>query len=257
MPVPVEDFQAIVGKGIKGKIGDSYYFVGNTALYEDQDGRLNETIKEKYHATERAGASPVLVWGDEGVLGILAFSDKVRDESRAVVSDLKDMGIESVMITGDSMEGAKRISETVGIERYFYRVLPDKKAEVVEDFKKKGVTIMVGDGINDAPSLASADVGVAMGKGTDIAIESADVVLMKGQLSKLTGLIKLSRQTLRVIKQNLFWAFIYNIIGIPIAFGALYPLFHIRFEPIYGAIAMVVSSISVVSNSLRLKLFKE
>jgi P-type E1-E2 ATPase len=161
------------------------------------------------------------------------------------------------MITGDSMEGAKRISETVGIERYFSRVLPDKKAEVVEDFKKKGITIMVGDGINDAPSLASADVGVAMGKGTDIAIESADVVLMKGHLSRLTGLIKLSRKTLRVIKQNLFWAFIYNIIGIPIAFGALYPLFHIRFEPIYGAIAMVVSSISVVSNSLRLKLFKE
>ena len=257
MPVPVEDFQAVVGKGIKGKIGDSYYFVGNTALYEDQDGRLNETIQERYHATERAGASPVLVWGDEGVMGILAFSDKVRDESRAVVSGLKDMGIESVMITGDSMEGAKRISETVGIERYSYRVLPDKKAEVVEDFKKKGVTIMVGDGINDAPSLASADIGVAMGKGTDIAIESADVVLMKGQLSKLTGLVKLSRQTLRVIKQNLFWAFIYNIIGIPIAFGALYPLFHIRFEPIYGAIAMVVSSISVVSNSLRLKLFKE
>ena len=257
IPAPVEDFQAIAGKGIKGKIGDSYFFVGNTALYEDQGNPLNESVKEKYHAKERAGTSPVLVWGNEGILGILAFSDSVRDESRAVVSDLKNIGIESVMITGDSMEGAKRISEKVGIEQYFYRVLPDKKAEVVEDFKKKGVTIMVGDGINDAPSLASADVGVAMGKGTDIAIESADVVLMKGQLSRLTGLIKLSRKTLRVIKQNLFWAFIYNIIGIPIAFGALYPLFHIRFEPIYGAIAMVVSSISVVSNSLRLKLFKE
>jgi Cu+-exporting ATPase len=257
MPVPVEDFQAIVGKGIKGKIGDSYFFVGNTALYEDQGSPLNESIKEEYHAKERAGTSPVLVWGDEGIMGILAFSDKVRNESQEVVSSLMEMGIESVMITGDSMEGAKRISEAVGIKRYFYRVLPDKKAEVVEDFKKKGITIMVGDGINDAPSLASADVGVAMGKGTDIAIESADVVLMKGHLSRLTGLIKLSRKTLRVIKQNLFWAFIYNIIGIPIAFGALYPLFHIRFEPIYGAIAMVVSSISVVSNSLRLKLLKE
>ena len=174
-----------------------------------------------------------------------------------VVSDLRDMGIESTMITGDSMEGAKSISENVGIEHYLYRVLPDRKAAIVENLKKKGVTIMVGDGINDAPALASADVGVAMGKGTDIAIESSDVVLMKGQLSKLTGLIKLSRKTLRVIKQNLFWAFIYNVLGIPIAFGALYPLFHIRFEPIYGAIAMVVSSISVVSNSLRLKLFKE
>jgi P-type E1-E2 ATPase len=155
------------------------------------------------------------------------------------------------------MEGAKAISEKVGIERYFYRVLPDKKAEVVEDFKKNGIAIMVGDGINDAPSLVAADVGVAMGKGTDIAIESADVVLMKGQLSRLVSLIRLSKKTLRVIKENLFWAFIYNILGIPIAFGALYPFFHIRFEPIYGAIAMVVSSISVVSNSLRLKLFKD
>jgi len=254
---PVEDFQAIVGKGIKGKIDGSYYFVGNTALYEDQGKTLDEKTREAYRARERAGASPVLVWGDKGIFGILAFSDKVRDESRSVVRDLMDMGIESAMITGDSMDGAKTISEKVGITRYFYRVLPDKKAEVAEEFKKKGVTIMVGDGINDAPSLASADVGVAMGKGADIAIESADVVLMKGQLSKLTTFIKLSRKTLRVIRQNLFWAFIYNVLGIPIAFGAFYPLFHVRFEPIYGAIAMVVSSISVVSNSLRLKLFRE
>jgi len=258
MPVPVEGFEAIIGKGVKGKIGDTYYFIGNTALYEDQGSLLDETIREKYKARAMAGTSPVLVWGDEeGMLGILTFSDKVRDESQQVVSKLKDMGIESVMITGDSMEGAKAISEKVGIERYFYRVLPDKKAEVVEDFKKNGIAIMVGDGINDAPSLVAADVGVAMGKGTDIAIESADVVLMKGQLSRLVSLIRLSKKTLRVIKENLFWAFIYNILGIPIAFGALYPFFHIRFEPIYGAIAMVVSSISVVSNSLRLKLFKD
>ncbi len=256
MPVPVEDFRAIVGKGIRGRIGDAYYFIGNTGLYEDQGKKLDETISEKYKARARVGTSPVLVWGDEGILGILAFSDKVRDESQRVVSTLKDMGIESVMITGDSMEGAKAISEKVGIGRYFYRVLPDKKAEVVEDFKKSGVTVMVGDGINDAPSLAAADVGVAMGKGTDIAIESADIVLMKGQLSKLLSLIRLSKKTFLVIKQNLFWAFIYNILGIPIAFGVLYPVFHIRFEPIFGAIAMAVSSISVVSNSLRLKLFK-
>jgi P-type E1-E2 ATPase len=190
-------------------------------------------------------------------MGILAFSDTVRAESKGVIDELKKMGIEAVMITGDSMEGAKTISGKVGIEKYHYRILPDQKADIVEDFKRRGITLMVGDGINDAPSLATADVGVAMGKGTDIAIESADVVLMKGQLSKLISLIKLSRKTLWVIKENLFWAFIYNILGIPVAFGVLYPFFGIRLEPMYGALAMMISSVSVVTNSLRLKLFKE
>jgi len=174
-----------------------------------------------------------------------------------VIRELREMDIEPVMITGDSQNGAKTISSRIGIDRYFYRVLPDRKAAIVEDFRKNGVTIMVGDGINDAPSLAAADIGVAMGKGTDIAIESADVVLMKGHLSRLVSLIKLSRKTLRIIRQNLFWAFIYNILGIPIAFGALYPFFGIRLEPVFGAAAMVVSSISVVSNSLRLRLFED
>ena len=256
VPLPVEGFQAIIGKGIKGRIGDESYFIGNTALCEEQGLTLDDSVKKRYRDKETAGTSPVLVWGGKGIMGILAFSDKVRSESQMVVSDLRRMGIEPVMITGDSMEGAKAISDKVGIEWYFFRVLPDRKAQIVEDFKKKGITIMVGDGINDAPSLVAADVGVAMGKGTDIAIESADVVLMKGQLTRLVSFIKLSKRTLRVIKQNLFWAFIYNVLGIPVAFGALYPFFHIRFEPIFGAVAMVVSSISVVSNSLRLKRFR-
>lgn len=255
--VKVDDFEAIVGKGIRGKIDGSEYFVGNVALYEDAGRPLDQSIRASYHEREKQGTSPVLVWSGKDLMGILTFSDKVRDEAGGVVKDLKDMGIVPAMITGDSMEGAKTISEKVGIDTYFYRILPDKKAEIVEDFKKKGVTLMVGDGINDAPSLATAHVGIAMGKGTDIAIESADIVLMKGQLSRLVTLIKLSKKTLWVIKENLFWAFIYNIIGIPIAFGALYPFFGIRLEPMFGAMAMVVSSISVVSNSLRLKLFKE
>lgn len=132
------------------------------------------------------------------------------------------------------METAKAISDNVNIDRYYYRVLPDQKANIVEDYKKKGITLMVGDGINDAPSLVTAHVGIAMGKGTDIAIESADVVLMKGQLSKLLTFLKLSRKTLKIIKQNLFWAFIYNIIGIPVAAGVLYPHFGIRLEPMFG-----------------------
>jgi Cu+-exporting ATPase len=254
----VDDFQAIVGKGIKGAIEGITYYVGNITLYEDTSSApLDEKVRELYHREELSGCSPVLVWRDKNILGLLCFSDRVREESKSVVKDLTTMDIHVAMITGDSENGARTISDKVGIDQFFYRVLPDKKAQFVEDFKKKGVTIMVGDGINDAPSLAAADIGVAMGKGTDIAIESADVVLMKGQLSRLVSLIRLSKKTLWVIKENLFWAFIYNVLGIPIAFGALYPFFGIRLDPMFGALAMMLSSISVVSNSLRLKLFKE
>jgi heavy metal translocating P-type ATPase len=256
-PVKVDGFQAIPGKGIKGEIGGTIHYVGNLGLYEDSGRTPEPSLKKMYHEKEGSGTSPVLVWNDAAVVGLLTFSDKVRDESKGAVSDLKKMGIESIMITGDSEEGAKAISSKVGVSQYFFRILPEQKARIVEDFKRKGTTLMVGDGINDAPSLATAHVGIAMGKGTDIAIESADVVLMKGQLSRLVSLIKLSKKTLWIIRENLFWAFIYNILGIPIAFGALYPLFGIRLEPIYGAIAMMVSSVSVVSNSLRLKLFKD
>jgi len=252
----VEEFYAIPGKGIKGTINGREYWVGNMTLYKERDIPLEPSVTRLYHELEQRGTSPVLVWNSMEVIGILAFSDRVREESREVVAELNAMGIETVMITGDSKEGARIISEKVGIKNYLYRVLPDQKAEVVKEYTRKGTTIMVGDGINDAPALALADIGVAMGKGTDIAIESADVVLMKGHLKKLITLIKLSQKTLWIIKENLFWAFFYNILGIPIAFGALYPIFGIRFEPIYGAIAMVVSSVSVVSNSLRIKLFK-
>ncbi len=256
-PRKVEGFESVTGKGIKGVIDGRRYFVGNRAFYEETMGApLGRDVAEQYEKMERNG-SPVLLWNDEGPMGLLSFSDKVRDEAKDVVAELARLGVESVMITGDSMNGARSISEKVGIRQYHARVLPDQKARIVAEYKKKGVTVMVGDGINDAPSLAASDVGVAMGKGTDIAIESADVVLMKGRLSRLPGLIKLSRRTMRVIRQNLFWAFFYNILGIPIAFGALYPLFGIRMEPMYGALAMMVSSVSVVSNSLRLRMFHE
>jgi Cu+-exporting ATPase len=256
-PVKVDNFQAVVGKGIKGQIGGKDCFVGNMALYGDSGGTIEDRMKQLYQEKELSGMSPVLVWRGSDLLGFLTFSDRLREESKSVVAELNGMGIETAMITGDSQAGARTISEKVGINNFFYRVLPDKKTELVEEFKKKGVTIMVGDGINDAPSLAASDIGVAMGKGTDIAIESADVVLMKGRLSRLISLIKLSKKTLWVIKENLFWAFIYNILGIPIAFGVLYPFFGIRLEPMFGALAMMVSSVSVVGNSLRLKMFKE
>lgn len=256
-PAEVRDFEAIVGRGITGSVDRVSYRMGNRTFYEEGGGKLDDATARIYEEKEQSAASPVLLWSDSGLMAILTFSDRVREESAGVIKELREMDIEPIMITGDSQNGAKTISSRIGIDRYFYRVLPDRKAAIVEDFRKNGVTIMVGDGINDAPSLAAADIGVAMGKGTDIAIESADVVLMKGHLSRLVSLIKLSRKTLRIIRQNLFWAFIYNILGIPIAFGALYPFFGIRLEPVFGAAAMVVSSISVVSNSLRLRLFKD
>ncbi|MHB8110979.1 MAG: heavy metal translocating P-type ATPase [Syntrophorhabdaceae bacterium] len=256
-PVDVADFEAITGKGIRGTMEKISYRMGNRAFYEDEGRALDERTLSLYEEKENSAASPVLLWDDSHLIAILTFSDTVREESAPVIAMLKKMNIEPVMITGDSQNGARTISGRVGIEKYFHRVLPDEKAAIVQDFRKSGITIMVGDGINDAPSLAAADIGVAMGKGTDIAIESADVVLMKGQLSRLVSLIRLSKSTIRVIRQNLFWAFIYNILGIPVAFGILYPFFGIRLEPIFGAAAMVVSSISVVSNSLRLRLFKD
>jgi len=252
----VDGFEAVVGKGIMGAMEGKRYYVGNMSLFLDTGRSIDESVKDLYQTKEREAASPVLVFSDTEIIGILTFSDRVRDESRQVVSELNAMRIGTVMITGDSEAGATAMAGKTGITDFLYRVLPDKKAEVVDQYKKKGITMMVGDGINDAPSLATADIGVAMGKGTDIAIESADVVLMKGQLSRLVSLIRLSKKTLWIIKENLFWAFIYNVLGIPIAFGLLYPFFGIRLEPIYGALAMMVSSVSVVSNSLRLKLFK-
>ena len=252
----VDGFEAVVGKGIMGNIEGKRYYVGNLSLLADAGRSIDEQLKDLYRSKEREAASPVLVFSDTEVIGILTFSDRVRDESMHVISELAALNIGSVMITGDSEAGAEAIARKTGITDFQYRVLPDKKAEVVEQYKKKGITMMVGDGINDAPSLATADIGVAMGKGTDIAIESADVVLMKGQLSRLVSLIRLSKKTLWIIRENLFWAFIYNVLGIPIAFGLLYPFFGIRLEPIYGALAMMVSSVSVVTNSLRLKLFK-
>ncbi|HOJ42760.1 MAG TPA: heavy metal translocating P-type ATPase [Syntrophorhabdaceae bacterium] len=253
----VTEFQAMPGKGIKGVIEDKTYYLGNTSFYEEINGKLEESVKEQYIELSQKGGSSVLLWFDNKIIGILSFKDKIRDESSNVVEALKASGIEPVMITGDNMEAAKAISDKVGIKNYYYRVLPDEKARIVEDYKNKGITIMVGDGINDAPSLVTAHVGIAMGKGTDIAIESADVVLMRGHLSKLLTFLKLSRKTLMIIKQNLFWAFIYNIIGIPVAAGILYPHFGIRLEPMFGAMAMTISSVSVVTNSLRLKMFKE
>jgi Cu+-exporting ATPase len=185
---------------------------------------------------------------------IFAISDKIKDDSAQAVSKLKQMGIEVIMLTGDNKNTAEAISKQAGIDRFFAGVLPDQKAGILKQIKAEGkITAMVGDGINDAPALATADVGVAIGTGTDIAIEASDITLIKGSLMSLVDAIMLSRLTISTIRQNLFWAFIYNIIGIPVAAGLLYMFGGPLLNPMIASAAMSLSSVSVVTNSLRLR----
>ena len=191
------------------------------------------------------------------LLGIIAVADVIKTDSPEAVRQLKNMGIHVVMLTGDNEKTARTIGTQAGVDEVIAGVLPDEKAEAVGRFKSRGKVIMVGDGINDAPALTSADIGLAIGAGTDIAIDAADVVLMKSRLSDVVTAIRLSRATLRNIHENLFWAFIYNIIGIPLAAGVWIQLFGWTLNPMFGAAAMSLSSFCVVTNALRLNLFKD
>ena len=195
----------------------------------------------------------MLFGNDDGLLGIIAVSDIIKEDSIAAVKELKDMGIKVVMITGDNKLTADAIGKKAGVDEIIAGVLPDKKAEVVAEYIHRGKrVVMVGDGINDAPALTAADVGIAIGSGTDIAIDSADVVLMKNSLMDVPAAVKLSKATVKNIRENLFWAFIYNVIGIPLAAGAWYKLFGWLLNPMFGAAAMSMSSVCVVMNALRL-----
>ncbi|MBQ1615743.1 MAG: metal-transporting ATPase, partial [Ruminococcus sp.] len=189
------------------------------------------------------------------LLGIIAAADTVKDDSKNAVRELSELGIRVVMITGDNEKTAQAIGNSVGVDRVYAGVLPSGKSEIVTKLKTYGKTAMAGDGINDAPALTSADTGIAIGSGSDIAIDSADVVLVGSRLSELTAAVRLSRQTLRNIHQNLFWAFIYNVIGIPLAAGLWIPILGISLNPMFGAAAMSLSSFCVVTNALRLNLF--
>lgn len=184
------------------------------------------------------------------------MADTIKEDSPQAIKELKNMGIHVVMLTGDNERTARAIGRQAGVDEVIAGVLPEGKESVIRTLKKKGKTCMVGDGINDAPALTRADMGIAIGAGTDIAIDAADVVLMKSRLLDVPAAIRLSRATLKNIHENLFWAFFYNVIGIPLAAGALYPLFHLKLNPMFGAAAMSLSSFCVVSNALRLNLFR-
>lgn len=248
---PVEKFKAISGKGVEAYVEGSRICGGNLGFIESE-GDVPAKDRAAAEALASQGKTPMFFARDGKLLGIIAVADEIKEDSPAAISELQNMGINVVMLTGDNERTARAIGDKAGIDDVVAGVLPDGKAKVIEELKSQGRVIMVGDGINDAPALAVADVGIAIGAGTDVAIDAADVVLMKSRLSDLPAAIKLSRASLRNIHQNLFWAFFYNAIGIPLAAGVWIPLFSWQLDPMFGALAMSLSSFCVVSNALRL-----
>lgn len=251
----VSDFLAVPGKGVQGTIEDQVYLAGNLAFMRENEIDLGEFEHSADRLAEQ-GKTPMYFANTKEVLGIIAVADVVKPTSKQAIHDLAKLGIDVVMLTGDNKRTAEAIRRELDIKTVIAEVLPDDKEREVRTLQERGkIVAMVGDGVNDAPALARADVGVAIGAGTDVAIESADIVLMKNDLRDVATAIKLSKATLRNIKQNLFWAFFYNALGIPLAAGLLFPFFGWKLNPMYAAAAMSLSSIFVVSNALRLRRF--
>jgi len=250
---PAEQFLALSGMGARGVVDGQLSLIGNRLLMNDQ-GVSIDLPDDTTAILENSGKTVVYVASEQKIIGLIALADVPKASARQAVESLKRRGLKVAMVTGDNQGTAKSIADQLGIERVMAEVLPGSKAEEIRKLQAEGeVAAMVGDGINDAPALAAADVGIAIGAGTDVAIEAADITLIRDDLTAVPEAIALSFATMRVIKQNLFWAFIYNIIGIPIAAGALYPFFGILLNPEFAAAAMAASSVSVVSNSLRLR----
>lgn len=253
----VTDFNALFGKGIEGTVSGTHYYAGNEKMMEEKGISLSTEQKNQIQALAKQGRTPLLFADKKQFLGIVAVADVVKPTSKEAVQKFRDYGIHVIMLTGDNEVTAQAIKEQVGIDEVVAGVLPTQKEEKISALKQAGHKVaMIGDGVNDAPALASADVGIAIGAGTDVAIESADIVLMKNDLLDAVGAVKLSKAVIRNIKENLFWAFFYNSIGIPLAAGVLYPLFQIKLNPMFGAAAMSLSSVCVVSNALRLRWVK-
>ncbi len=250
-------FEAVTGKGIKAKIGKNVIAVGNRKMMSDQAIEIHSAEEEKIKILEHQGKTVVLVSGAGELFGIIAIADTLKENSKGAVERLKKMGLEVVMLTGDNERTAKAIAAQAGIERVLAEVLPKDKADNIKKLQAEGKSVaMVGDGINDAPALAQANIGIALGSGTDVAMETGDIVLIKDNLQDVVTAIDLSKYTMKKIKQNLFWAFFYNVVGIPIAAGILYASYGFLLNPMIAAAAMGFSSISVVSNSALMKRYK-
>lgn len=245
------DFKSLTGNGVSAKINGKT-IVGGSVKHISSITNIDENIIKQADDLATKGKTPLLFVMDNRLLGIIAVADVVKSDSPKAIKELQNMGIKVVMVTGDNEKTAQAIAKESGVDEVIAGVLPDGKEKVVTQYKEKGMVAMVGDGINDAPALTRADIGIAIGAGTDVAIDSADIVLMKSKLTDVSGAIRLSRGTLRNIHENLFWAFIYNVIGIPLAAGVWIPIFGWTLSPMFGAAAMSLSSFCVVTNALRL-----
>lgn len=255
-PLDVTEFKAVSGRGILAKVGEADYYSGNLALMQEQGVDASE-LMQKADGFSENGKTPLYFAKEGHLLGVIAVADVVKPTSKAAIEEMKALGIDVVMLTGDNRKTAEAIRQQLHIDRVVAEVLPQDKESEVRKLQEAGKKVaMIGDGINDAPALARADVGIAIGAGTDIAIESADIVLMKSDLLDAVTAIELSKATIRNIKQNLFWAFFYNTIGIPLAAGVFYGILEWKLNPMFAAAAMSLSSVCVVTNALRLRFFK-
>ena len=256
VPSEMTDFQSVPGKGVKAKQNGTCYLAGNQRLMEEHGISLDR-YEDRLAELAEEGKTPMLFAGEEGILGMISVADVVKPTSKAALKQFKEMGIQVVMLTGDNKRTAEAIRRQLEIDTVLAEVLPQDKEREIAALQEKGMTVgMIGDGVNDAPALARADVGMAIGAGTDVAIESADVVLMKNDLFDAVNAVRLSKAVICNIKQNLFWAFFYNTLGIPVAAGVFYTAFGLKLNPMIGAAAMSMSSIFVVTNALRLRKFK-
>lgn len=243
----MEDFKETEGMGVEGKIGNKVVKVRKPDKEEATSSAIISELQSQ-------GKTVVVVETNNKIVGVIAISDTLKKNAKEVVAKLRSEGVETILLTGDNRKTADFVGNELSVDKVISEVLPTDKANVVKELQQNGkIVAMVGDGINDAPALSQANVGLAMATGTDVAIESADITLLAGEINKIPMAIKLSKATIRTVKQNLFWAFIYNVLGIPIASGIIYPLLGIVLNPIFAGMAMAMSSVSVVSNSLLLK----
>lgn len=253
-PVKIDSFISITGKGIRFRKGKTQFLSGSSGLMNENSISIPAGIDQKAREYEKNGKTPVYIAVDGKAEALFAVSDKLRDNAHASVSEMQKMGLEVHMLTGDNYETASVISSLAGIEKHVANAMPENKLNYIKELQSAGrVVAMVGDGINDSPALTQADLGIAMGSGTDIAMESSDITIIKGDINKIVTALRLSGETVKTIRQNLFWAFIYNITGIPIAAGILYPFTGYLLNPMLAGAAMAFSSVSVITNSLRLK----